>query len=172
MVEEIDPTILWSGEEERDDEDIHIDLTVVDQMREEMAARIRDALDLPASTSQVADVDTDFVLMHLAYCSDYFVIEENQGDYKAANALYDLEVLSKAINEVRMLLSGTKKPAVKLTKAQKKAAKKAKHANQKAAEKMLDACELVEVSPGVFVPGKPGRMEVTIIKSKGGVSVG
>jgi len=166
MVEEIDPTILWS-EEERDDEDVHMTLTMVDQMREEMAGRIRELLSLPRHSSDVADVDTDFVLMHLAYCSDYFVIEENRGEYKPSNALYDLEVLSKAITDVKAWLTGAKK----LTHKQEKKAKAAKKANQKAAEKMFNACDLVEISPGVFAPGKPGRMEVTIIKSKGGIGV-
>lgn len=84
--------------------DPDVNLSIMDSMREEGAGAIRELLDLPTPKG-IADYEVDFVLLYLAYCSDYTLVD-NVGkdipeDYTHESALFDLGLLEEATAKVR-----------------------------------------------------------------------
>lgn len=87
------------GEEEVDD-DTDTNLSVWEDLREELSAASRELLGLPKPRSNVVDTEVDTVLTYLYVCAGYFTIDMS-ADYEHSTALTDLELLSQAIGVVR-----------------------------------------------------------------------
>lgn len=127
--------------EDQDDgqyEDFDVNVAVVDELREENAARLREMLGLPEPKRGLEDLEVEFVQMYLTYCADFGVIDETHGpghEYDHDDALWDLEVLRAAVTKVENSVKAAQK---RPKKREPRPGRKAPKVSEDTRETLLD----------------------------------